>query len=189
MATEIQRPVLQTAKRFTAWYIVAAVLFIVLGLFAIVEPATAGLGVALLVGWLLIFGGIFHFVAAFDGGGARRVTGQVLAGIVFDIAGFYLLMHPLLALGSLTLLLAGVILVAGIFEIITYFRVRGEQASGWMLFNGIVALLLGGMIWLHWPSSSVWAIGTLVGVYLLLTGITRLMFGLAGRRLIRHAAA
>jgi uncharacterized membrane protein HdeD (DUF308 family) len=189
MANEGPRPVLKAAKRFTAWYIVAAVLFILLGLFAIIEPAMAGLGVALLVGWLLIFGGISHFVAAFDGGGARRVAGQVLAGIVFDIAGFYLVLHPLLALGSLTLLVAGAILAAGILEIITYFRIRDEQASGWMLFNGIVALLLGGMIWFHWPSSSVWAIGTLVGVYLLFTGLTRLMFGLAGRRLIRHVTA
>jgi len=55
--------------------------------------------------------------------------------------------------------------------------------------NGIVALALGLMIWLQWPSSSIWAIGTLVGVNLLLTGITRLMVGLTGRRLTRHASA
>ena len=81
------------------------------------------------------------------------------------------------------------ILAAGVCEIVTYFRLRSEQASGWMLANGIVALVLGGMIWLQWPSSSVWAIGTLVGVNLLFTGITRLMVGLTGRRLIRHATA
>ena len=114
---------------------------------------------------------------------------QILAGVVFLIGGYYLLTHPLLGLGTLTLLLAATILAAGVCEIITYFRLKGEQASGWMLFNGIVALLLGGMIWLHWPSSSVWAIGTLVGVNLLLTGITRLMVGLTGRRLIRHVTA
>jgi len=81
------------------------------------------------------------------------------------------------------------ILAAGVCEIVTYFRLKNEQASGWMLFNGIVALILGALIWLHWPSSSVWAIGTLVGVNLLLTGITRLMVGLTGRRLIRHVTA
>lgn len=43
-------------KRITAWYIAAAVLFIVLGIFAIIEPGIAGLGVTLLVGWLLILG-------------------------------------------------------------------------------------------------------------------------------------
>ena len=181
-------PVLKAARRFSGWLIVAAILFIVLGVFAIIEPALAGVGVALLVGWLLILGGVSHFVSAFEGGGARRVLFQILAGMVFLIGGYYLLMHPLLALGTLTLLLAAVILVAGVCEIVTYFRLRNEQASGWMLFNGIVALVLGLMIWLQWPSSSIWAIGTLVGVNLLLTGITRLMVGLTGRTLTRHAA-
>jgi uncharacterized membrane protein HdeD (DUF308 family) len=187
MATE--GPVLKSARSFSGWLIVAAILFIVLGAFAIIEPAVAGLGVALLVGWLLIFGGISHFVSAFEGGGARRVLFQILAGVVFLLGGYYLLTHPLLALGTLTLLLAAVILVAGVCELVTYFRLRNEQASGWMLFNGIVALALGLMIWLQWPSSSVWAIGTLVGVNLLLTGITRLIVGLTGRSLARHAAA
>jgi uncharacterized membrane protein HdeD (DUF308 family) len=187
MATE--GSVLKAAHRFSGWLIVAAILFIVLGVFAIIEPAVAGLGVALLVGWLFVFGGVSHLISAFEGGGTRRVLFQILAGVVFLIGGYYLLTHPLLGLGTLTLLLAAVILAAGVCEIITYFRLKGEQASGWMLFNGIVALLLGGMIWVHWPSSSVWAIGTLVGVNLLLTGITRLMVGLTGRRLIRHATA
>jgi uncharacterized membrane protein HdeD (DUF308 family) len=187
MAT--QGPVLKAARKFSAWLIVAAILFIALGVFAIIEPAVAGLGVALLVGWLLIFGGISHFVSAFEGGGARRVIFQILAGVAFLIGGYYLLTHPLLALGTLTLLLAAVILAGGVCEIITYFRLKNEQASGWMLFNGIVALILGALIGLHWPSSSVWAIGTLVGVYLLLTGITRLMVGLTGRRLVRNVTA
>ena len=180
---------LKGARRFSGWLIVAAILFIVLGAFAIIEPAVAGLGVALLVGWLLIFGGISHVISAFEGGGARRVLFQILAGVVFLLGGYYLLSHPLMALGTLTLLLAAVILVEGVCEIVTYFRLRDEQASGWMLANGILALVLGGMIWLQWPSSSVWAIGTLVGVNLLFTGITRLMVGLTGRRLIRHATA
>ena len=187
MAT--QGPVVKTARAFSGWLIVAAILFIVLGAFAIIEPAVAGLGVALLVGWLLIFGGVSHFVSAFEGGGARRVLFEILAGVVFVLGGYYMVTHPLLALSTLTLVLAAVILAAGVCEIVTYFRLRSEQASGWILFNGIVALILGALIWLHWPSSSVWAIGTLVGVNLLLTGITRLMVGLTGRRLIRHVTA
>ena len=180
---------LGAARRFTGWYVVAAILFILLGVFAIVEPFMAGLGIALLVGWLLVFGGIAHLVCAFHGGGGRRVTFHVLAGIVFVLGGLYFLTHPLLGLGSLTLLLASVILVAGIFEIVAYFRHQGAPASGWVLFNGIIAVLLGGLIWFHWPSSSVWAIGTLVGINLLLTGVTRLMLGVAGRSLIGRVSA
>jgi uncharacterized membrane protein HdeD (DUF308 family) len=187
VATE--SPLLKSAKNFTGWYIAAAVLFIVLGALAILEPAVAGLGVAILVGWLLVFGGVAHLLAAFQGGGAKQVIWQILIGFVYLVGGVYLLMHPVLALGSLTLLLAAMILVMGVLEIVSYFQLQGHEASGWILFNGIVALLLGGLIWFHWPSSSVWAIGTLVGVNLLFTGIARLMFAMAGRRLIRRVAA
>lgn len=186
-ADSLQGP-LESARKITGWYIAAAVLFIVLGMLAIIEPALAGLAVSRLVGWLLVFGGVSYLIGAFKGGGTKQVGFHILVGLAYVIGGFYCLMHPLLAIGSLTLLLAAVILAGGVLEIISYFRLKGENASGWMLFNGIIALLLGGMIWFHWPSSSVWAIGILVGTTLLMTGMTRLMFGLAARRLVRHAA-
>jgi uncharacterized membrane protein HdeD (DUF308 family) len=187
MATE--RPVIERAKRFTGWYILAAVLFILLGLFAIIEPATAVVGFARVLGWLLILGGAAHFIATFKGGGAKRVLFQILSAIAFMLGGVYILTHPALAIDTLTALLAVVILAEGVFDIINYFRLQRERPSGWMLLNGIVALLLGGLIWAQWPSSSAWAIGTLVGVNLLMTGITRLMFGVTGRRLLKHASA
>jgi uncharacterized membrane protein HdeD (DUF308 family) len=177
----------RVAKRITGWYLIAAVFFIVLGMFAIIEPGVAGLGVTLLVGWLLILGGVIHLVGAFKVAGARQVIFQLLIGIAYVIGGLYILAHPLLAIGALTLLLAAVILAEGVLEIISYFRLKDEDASGWVLFNGIVTLLLGALIWFHWPSSSVWAIGILVGVNLLMTGMTRLMFGLAARKVIRRA--
>jgi uncharacterized membrane protein HdeD (DUF308 family) len=179
---------LGVAKRITGWYLAAAVLFIVLGIFAIIEPGIAGLGVALLVGWLLIFGAVFHFIAAFKGGGAKQIIFQVLVGILYLIGGFYFLTHTIMGVATLTLLLGGIILVEGVIELISYFRNRKEGASAWILVNSIITLLLGGLIWFHWPSSSVWAIGILVGVNLLMTGITRLMFGLAIRKIVSSAA-
>jgi uncharacterized membrane protein HdeD (DUF308 family) len=176
-------------KRITGWYIAAAVLFILLGLFSITEPGLAGLGVTLLVGWLLVFGGVGHVVAAFKGGGTKQVIFQVLIALVYLVGGFYFLTHTIMAAGTLTLLLASVILAEGVLEVISYFRMKGEGASGWLLLNGIITLVLGGMIWFHWPSSTVWAIGTLVGVNLLMTGISRLMFGLAIRKAASHVAA
>ena len=177
------------ARKVTGWYIAAAVLFIVLGMFAIIEPGVAGLAVTLLVGWLLVFGAVMHFIAAFKGGGAKQVIFQVLIGILYLIGGIYFLTHPIMGVTTLTLLLAGIILAEGVLEAIAYFRLRNEGGSGWMLLNAIITLLLGCLIWFHWPSSSVWAIGILVGVNLLMTGITRLMFGLAARKLLKHATA
>ncbi|MGC2768221.1 MAG: HdeD family acid-resistance protein [Candidatus Acidiferrum sp.] len=183
------RSPLGMVKKITGWYLAAAVLFIVLGIFAIVEPGVAGLGVTLLVGWMLAIGAVFHFIAAFKGGGAKQVIFQVLIGIVYAIGGFYFLTHTIMATGTLTLLLAGIILAEGVIEVISYFRLRKEGASGWLLLNGIITLALGALIWFHWPSSTVWAIGTLVGVNLLMTGISRLMFGLAVRKMVGTKAS
>jgi uncharacterized membrane protein HdeD (DUF308 family) len=182
------RSPLGVAKKITGWYLAAAVLFIVLGIFAIVEPGVAGLGVTLLVGWLLVIGAVFHFVAVFKGAGAKQVIFQVLVGILYAIGGFYFLTHTIMGTATLTLLLAGIILAEGVIEVISYFRMRSEGASGWLLLNGIITLLLGALIWFHWPSSTVWAIGTLVGVNLLMTGITRLMFGMAVRKIVGAVA-
>jgi uncharacterized membrane protein HdeD (DUF308 family) len=175
-------------KKASGWFIAMAVVFILLGMMAIIEPGIAGLAVTILVGWVLIFGGGAHLVAAFSGGGAGRVIWQILIGIVYIVGGLYFLTHPLLGLGTLTLLLAVIILMEAVFEIIAYFRMRGQGGSGWLLVNALITLLLGGLIWFHWPSSSVWAIGILVGVNLLMTGFSRLMFGLAARKLVSRAA-
>ena len=175
-------------RRASGLFIAMAVVFIVLGMFSIAEPAIAGLAVAILVGWLLIFGGVAHLIAVFSGGGAGRVIWQVILGIIYIMGGVYFLTHPLLGLGTLTLVLAVVILAEAVLEFLVYFRTRGESGSGWLLLDALITLLLGGLIWVHWPSSSVWAIGTLVGVNLLMTGFSRLMLGMAARKLAGRAA-
>jgi len=187
-ATEGLRGPGALVKKATGWFIAIGVLFIVLGIFAIAEPFAAGLGVTLLVGWLLVIGAVAHFFAAFKGGGAKHVLLQVLVGIVYLIGGLYFLTHTIMGVSTLTLLLSGVILAEGVLEVVAYFRLRSMHGASWMLLNGVVTLLLGGLIWFHWPSSSVWAIGTLVGVNLLMTGISRLMVGLAARKLASAVA-
>jgi uncharacterized membrane protein HdeD (DUF308 family) len=171
-------------KKASGWLIGVSVVFILLGIAAIIEPEVAGLAVAILVGWLFVIGGMVHVVAAFGAHGAERTIWQILVAFAYLVGGIYLLMHPLLGLGTLTLLLAGIILMVAVIELIVYFRARGQGGSSWLLMNAIITLLLGALIWFHWPSSSVWAIGTLVGVNLLMTGISRLMLGLAARKLL-----
>ncbi len=73
-------------------------------------------------------------------------------------------------------------------EIALYFGIRRVPSSGWVLFDGIITLFLGILIWRQWPSSSVWVIGTLVGISLMFSGISRLMLSVAARRLMPRAA-
>ena len=74
----------------------------------------------------------------------------------------------------------------GLITIFAYFRTRRVGASGWVLFDGIVTLILGLMIWRHWPNGSLGVIGLLIGINMVITGTTRLMLSLTVRRAL-HA--
>lgn len=163
--------------------ILLGVLFIVIGIVAIVEPLVAGLALAVLAGWLLIVGGVVHAISAFKGGNARRTVWHLLLAVLYVVGGLYFVAHPLLGLGTLTLFLAMILLIEGGIWIAAYFRTRSEPGTVWLLLNGAITLLLGLLIWVHWPSSSVWAIGTLIGVNLLMTGFSVLFAGSAVKRI------
>jgi uncharacterized membrane protein HdeD (DUF308 family) len=76
----------------------------------------------------------------------------------------------------------------GVADVIAYFSARKSGASPWMLLDGIVTLVLGFMIWNRWPVGSLWVIGTLVGISMVMTGTTRLMMALAVRKLASHVS-
>jgi len=172
-------------RKKAGWFLLIGVLFVLVGIFGIAEPWVAGLSVTMLVGLVLVIGAVAHFVAVFKGHGAKHLAMQLLVGLVYLMGGIYFLTHLLMGTAALTLLLTGVIVAEGVLEIAAYFRLRGTGGSAWQVINGVITMLLGGLIWFHWPSSSVWAIGTLVGVNLLVTGISRLMMGWAVRRAVQ----
>jgi len=162
-----------------------SIVLVVLGLFAIMLPGLAGLVVARLVAWLILIAGIMHFVHAFGFKGVGGIVWELLLGVLFVLAGGYMLLHPLLSLTSLTLLLALMFLMEGVFHILNFFQNRSGAGSSWLLVDGIVTLVLGLLIWRQWPASAMWAVGLIVGIDLLMTGWTHLMLS---RALKRHSA-
>jgi uncharacterized membrane protein HdeD (DUF308 family) len=163
-------------------------MMIVTGLLAIAVPQAAGIAVNLLVAWLLVFSGAAHLIFAWH----TRTTGgmlwELLLGILYIFIGAYLLFHPVAGLASLTLALAIYLFAEGALELILSLRVRPVPGSRWLLIDGIITLILSVMIWRTWPSSTEWAIGTLVGISMLFSGISRLMLSLAARRLVAKLA-
>ena len=158
------------------------VLLIVFGVVAVGTPLLAALAVNALVAWLIVLAGVVHLMLAFRVHQAGSVIWKVLVGIAYLCFGGYLFTHPVLGVASLTLLLASLFLIEGILNIVLYVKMRPIHGSSWMLVDGIVTLLLGLMIYLQWPSSSAWAIGTLVGVSLIFSGVARVMMSLAVRK-------
>ena len=171
-------------RHAATWSIVLSVLMITAGVIAIAIPMIAGVAVTALVAWLLIFSGLLHLTFAWRGGGARAVLWEVLLGIVYGVIGFYLLANPVVGLASLTLAVATFLLIESVLEFVLSSRLWPLPGSGWLLVDGIVTLLLAVMIWSTWPSSAVWVVGTLVGISMLFSGITRLMPSMVVRRIV-----
>jgi len=165
------------------------VLLIGLGMLAVASPMVAAVAVNVLIAWLIVLAGVVHLVVAFHAREAGSVVWRLLVGLAYVGFGVYLIARPALGVASLTLLLASLFLLEGIFNIALFFRVPSTLRSSWMLLDGIVTLLLGLMIYQQWPSSSAWAIGTLVGVSLIFSGVTRVMVSLAVRKAASSASS
>ena len=171
-------------QRASTLTILWGVLLICLGMFALASPLVAAVAVNGLVAWLILLAGVVHLVVAFHSREAGSVIWRLLVGLAYLCFGGYLIARPLAGVASLTLLLASLFLVEGIFDIVLFFRAPSAMRSSWFLLDGIVTLLLGLMIYMQWPSSSAWAIGTLVGVSLIFSGLTRVMVALTVRKAV-----
>jgi uncharacterized membrane protein HdeD (DUF308 family) len=164
------------------------VALIVFGMVAIGSPLAAALAVNVIVGWLIALAGGVHLLLAFRAHGAGSVIWKALVGIAYLCFGIYMIVHPLLGVASLTLLLASLFLIEGVLNIVLFFKMRSVHGSTWVLVDGIITLLLGVMIYAQWPSSSAWAIGTLVGISMIFSGVARVMMSLSVRRAVGAAS-
>jgi uncharacterized membrane protein HdeD (DUF308 family) len=169
--------------RAATWSVILSVLMIVAGILAIGLPMVAGVAVTAIVGWLLIFSGLLHLAFAWRGGHAAGIVWEILLGVAYGAIGFYVLANPVAGLASLTFAVAVYLFVEGILEFVLSFRLRPAPGSGWLLVDGIITLVLALMIWSTWPSSAAWVIGTLVGISMLFSGVTRLALSTAVRRI------
>jgi uncharacterized membrane protein HdeD (DUF308 family) len=170
-----------SVRKASGWSILCGILLLICGMLAIAMPLASSIGLVILLGWLILFAAIWHLIFAFQAKGVGGVLWQILLALIYGLAAIYMLIHPLLGVLSLTLLLGVFLLTEGVFEIIYYFNVRNTANAGWVLFDGIITLILGGLIWFHWPSGSVGMIGTLVGISLLFSGMSRIMLSSAVR--------
>ena len=152
---------------------------LICGFLAICLPLASGIGLAIVFGWLILLVGVWHLIFAFRSGSFGGVLWQLLLAILYCAAGITILVRPLAGLAFLTLVLAIFMLIEGVFEIALYFSIRRSPNAGWVLFDGFVTLIIAMLIWAHWPLSATWFLGTLVGISLIFSGISRLMLSRA----------
>jgi uncharacterized membrane protein HdeD (DUF308 family) len=172
-------------KKSVRWSIGISVLLILAGFLAIAVPRAAGIAVSALFGWLLVLSGAGHLVFAFHTRSFGGIVWELLLGVLYFLVGAYLLLHPVAGLAAVTFGLAIYLFAEGILELILSFRIRPRPRWTWLLFDAIVTLILAILIWRTWPSDSEWVIGTLVGISMLFSGVSRLLLSLAARQVLK----
>jgi len=175
----------QASKASMVW----GILLVIFGMVAIGSPFLAAVAVNIAVAWLIVLAGVVHVMLGVRAHGAGSMIWKLLVGLAYLAFGVYLITHPVLGVASLTLLLASLFLIEGILDIVLFFSMRPLGGSTWVLVDGIITLLLGLMIYRQWPSSAAWAIGTLVGVSMIVSGVTRVMLSLAVRQAAGSASS
>lgn len=162
-------------KKRSAWSIFMGIVTAALGCFLIVYPMATAAITTVLLGWALIFVGLAQFVFALYSQTIGNFFLKVLLSLLYGICGIALAFFPIAGVAALTGVLGTLLLIQAGLLTATAFQLRPVDGWGWFLFDAATNLLLGILILAKWPSSSVWAIGTLVGVSVLMSGISRIM--------------
>jgi len=162
-------------KKRSGWSIAMGVLTAVLGVFLIIYPFATAMITIVLLGWILILVGIAQFVFALHTQTVGSFFLKVLLGILYAVAGIALAFLPIEGVIVLTGVLGTLLLIQAGMLTVTAFQMKPLDGWGWYLADAIASLLLGVLIFVKWPNSSMWAIGTLVGVAVLVGGISRIM--------------
>ena len=156
------------------------ILTIIFGILAMIMPYVTGQSVLMLIGFLVIGGGILRLIWAFRAGSLGKGILVFIIGVLTLLAGIWIITEPYLAAGELILVLSAYFFADGVMEILAAFTV--DEGKGWLLFDGVVTVILGVMLFQGFPVSGPLAIGLLLGIRLLLAGVLMLTVGSAVKR-------
>lgn len=164
------------------WFVALGVLMIIAGAIALAHLALGTVVTVLYLGVLMAISGAAQIFHAFQVKTWGAFAFWLLDGLLYLAAGVIAFMNPLLAATVLTLLLGAALIVGGIFRLVAAFQLRPADGWGWLAFSAAIAILLGIEIIAGWPLSGLWVLGLLLGIDLVLNGVTVLMLGLRLKR-------
>jgi uncharacterized membrane protein HdeD (DUF308 family) len=172
----------EAIRRHWVLFLIQGLIMILLGFVAIGEPMVATIAVALFAGWLFLISGIVGLAGMFTARRAPSLWWTALSSLLGILVGVYLIWRPLAGVLSLTLVAAAYFGSQGVVQIITAVTHRRAIPSWiWMLFGGVVNIVLAALIISGWPGTAEWTLGLLFGINLLVWGMSLTMTALACR--------
>jgi uncharacterized membrane protein HdeD (DUF308 family) len=187
---DVAHEVRKEVRKLGGWSIAAGLLLVLTGILALAAPFIAALTVTILVGWAMIFGGVAQAIYAFT---TKESTGSLIwklvLAVLYVVAGGYILYNPVPGIAALTLMLGWVLLIEAVLLAVLAFQLRSTGGAwGLWLLDAIVTGALAAFILVKWPNNSVAILGAFVGVSMIFSGVSRLIFGGTLRAVVPKAA-
>jgi uncharacterized membrane protein HdeD (DUF308 family) len=158
-------------SRHWGWHLVQGILLVLAGLLALIFPVASTFTVTLIIGWVLIFSGIFQAISLLRGSDSPLFWLPLVSVVLFILIGALILRNPAEGVLTITLLMIIFFMMEGIAKIIFAFSMRSLPNWGWVLASGILAVLISLFLWARLPVTALWLIGMLVGIELIVEGI------------------
>jgi uncharacterized membrane protein HdeD (DUF308 family) len=176
-------------KKKWGWLLALGVLLIVLGTVGLWMSFAMTLATVIMFGALLMVGGVFQLLNAFQFKGWKSVLWHVLIALLYIAAGIVIFTDPVFASLSLTIALAWILIVVGLLRILMALQLRPVSGWGWTLISGVISILLGAMILTQWPTSGFWVIGLFVAIEMIVNGWSSVFIALAARKAAKAESA
>ena len=157
-------------KRQSMWYLLQGALMVIAGLVALLFPVFSSVAAVLMLGWLLIFSGIFQAISLIGATNVPHFWLQLISVTLSILIGVLFVRNPGQGLITLTMLLIVFFMVGGMAKIIFALTIRPFPNWGWVLASGGIGVLLSIYLWSSLPVTAAWLLGLLVGIQLISEG-------------------
>ena len=171
---------IEEVRKHSTWFLAVGIALVILGMVAIGYTVEMTIVSMMFLGWLLIIAGLFEVIHGFTRRPWSGFFVNLLGGVLYAVAGFVMVANPALAAVTLTLLIAIILIIAGVFRLFIALSTPLHH-RGWLILNGAISIILGIMIWDAWPVSGLWVIGLFIGIDMIFDGWTEIMLALSAR--------
>lgn len=163
------------------WLLGLGVLFVIFGCLGLGSVVAVTLISIVFIGCLFFVGGVLQFIDVSRSKQWKHALWHGLIALMYFLGGSFIIWDPVLASTVITALIGWTLIIIGILRLAMAISLHGTQGWLFTLIASLAAIILGGIILMQWPVSSLWVIGMFISIELLLNGLSYIIIALAMR--------
>lgn len=154
----------------------AGIALVLLGMATLGLAAATTLVTVMVLGVFLCVAAVFQAAHAFGSGKVSSFGLHLLLSALYAVAGVSMIANPLVGAASITLLLGYLFVLSGVFRIVGSAAIRFPR-WGWSCLSGAITAALGYYVVANLGAVSLFLLGTIFGVDMIVLGLNLIMLG------------